>query len=110
MISFFNSFVHIFNHIKRNKPPWINSKGNTNPQELIHTHLSLPVEHVPKPFPVYPDPACKFRNAHSSLFTNLVASFRYVLIVVIGYAHARAITELLIVSVLTRAPYALNWH
>lgn len=68
--------MHVFNHIKRNKPPWINSKRNANLQELIHTQFALSLEHIPKSFSVNANTTGKLRNAHTDQPAVLIACCR----------------------------------
>lgn len=70
--------MHAFDHFMRDEPFRVGSERDANLQELVHAHLALPVEHIPKPLPVQADPTRKFRNAHPDLFANLVALLCYV--------------------------------
>lgn len=40
--------------------------------ELVHAHLTLPVQHVPEPLTIHADAACKLRDADASVFAGFL--------------------------------------
>ncbi|MEF2657185.1 MAG: hypothetical protein UIQ97_03630 [Eggerthellaceae bacterium] len=75
--------VHLLDHFPCDKAAGVKPQGDAELQELIDSHLSLPVENVPESFGIKLNTTSEFRNTDSPLLLSqrkfAVNSYRSIL-------------------------------